>query len=109
MTPNGQFFKREIHGFLPEMMQNMYDNRVQYKKQMIEAQKEYEINKTKEISNRIDKFKNLQMAKKVSLNSAYGALGNQYFRFYDVRQAEAVTKAGQDNLEFNSGKIADGT
>ena len=100
MTPNGQFFKREIHGFLPEMMQNMYDNRVQYKKQMIEAQKEYEINKTKEISNRIDKFKNLQMAKKVSLNSAYGALGNQYFRFYDVRQAEAVTKAGQLSIQW---------
>ena len=100
MTPNGQFFRRDVHGFLPEMMQNMYDNRVQYKEKMIEAQKEYEINKTKEVSNRIDKFKNLQMAKKVSLNSAYGALGNQYFRFYDVRQAEAVTKAGQLSIQW---------
>ena len=100
MTPNGQFFKRDIHGFLPKMMQNMYDDRVQYKEQMIEAQKEYEINKTKTISNRIDKYKNMQMAKKVSLNSAYGALGNQYFRFYDVRQAEAVTKAGQLSIQW---------
>jgi len=100
MTPNGQFFKRDIHGFLPKMMQNMYDDRVQYKEQMIEAQKEYEVNKTKTISNRIDKYKNMQMAKKVSLNSAYGALGNQYFRFYDVRQAEAVTKAGQLSIQW---------
>ena len=56
MTPNGQFFKRDIHGFLPKMMQNMYDDRVQYKEQMIEAQKQYELNKTKTISNRIPPF-----------------------------------------------------
>ena len=78
----------------------MYDDRVQYKKQMIDALIEYEKNKTKEISNRVDKFKNLQMAKKVSLNSAYGALGNQYFRFYDTRQAEAVTKSGQLTIQW---------
>lgn len=43
----------------------------------------------------ISRYKNLQLAKKVQLNSAYGALGNQYFRFFDVRQAEAVTLSGQ--------------
>jgi len=43
----------------------------------------------------ISRYKNLQMAKKVQLNSAYGALGNEYFRFFDVRQAEAVTLSGQ--------------
>ena len=32
----------------------------------------------------ISKYKNLQLAKKVQLNSAYGAIGNQYFRFFDV-------------------------
>ncbi len=41
------------------------------------------------------KYKNLQLAKKVQLNAAYGALGNEYFRFFDVRQAEAVTISGQ--------------
>jgi len=100
MAANGHFFRRDIHGFLPKMMQNMYDDRVQYKKQMIDALIEYEKNKTKAISNRVDKFKNLQMAKKVSLNSAYGALGNQYFRFYDTRQAEAVTKSGQLTIQW---------
>jgi DNA polymerase elongation subunit (family B) len=100
MAANGHFFRRDIHGFLPEMMQNMYDDRVQYKKQMIDALIEYEKNKTKSVSNRVDKFKNLQSAKKVSLNSAYGALGNQYFRFYDIRQAEAVTKSGQLTIQW---------
>jgi DNA polymerase elongation subunit (family B) len=35
------------------------------------------------------------MAKKIQLNSAYGAIGNEFFRFYDVRQAEAITLSGQ--------------
>jgi DNA polymerase elongation subunit (family B) len=43
----------------------------------------------------IGKYNNYQLAKKVQLNSAYGAMGNQYFRFYDIRLAEAVTLSGQ--------------
>ena len=48
----------------------------------------------------ISKYKNLQLAKKVQLNSAYGALGNQYFRFFDVRQAEAITLSGQLSIRW---------
>ena len=48
----------------------------------------------------ISKFKNLQLAKKVQLNSAYGALGNEYFRFFDVRQAEAITLSGQLAIQW---------
>jgi DNA polymerase elongation subunit (family B) len=36
-----------------------------------------------------------QMARKILINSLYGALGNAYFRFYDLRNAEAVTSYGQ--------------
>jgi len=99
MAANGHYFKRDKQGFLPAMMQRMYDDRSLYKKKMIEAQKAYEKETDKErkreISNQISKYKNLQLAKKVQLNSAYGALGNQYFRFFDIRQAEAITLSGQ--------------
>lgn len=43
----------------------------------------------------ISKYHNFQLTKKIQLNSAYGAMGNQYFRFYDTRLAEAVTLSGQ--------------
>lgn len=43
----------------------------------------------------ISKYHNFQLTKKIQLNSAYGAMGNQYFRFYDTRLAEAVTVSGQ--------------
>ena len=76
---------------------------------MIEAQKAYEKETDKErkreITNQISKYKNLQLAKKVQLNSAYGALGNQYFRYYDVRQASAITTAGQFIIRFIEEKV----
>jgi DNA polymerase elongation subunit (family B) len=35
------------------------------------------------------------MARKIQLNSAYGAIGNQYFRYYKLANAEAITLSGQ--------------
>ena len=34
------------------------------------------------------------------MNSAYGAIGNQYFRFYNVHQATAITTAGQFIIQY---------
>ena len=109
LTPNGQFFRTDIKGFLPDIMERMYDGRVVYKKSMIEAQQKYEVEKNpitkRELSNHISRYKNLQLAKKVGLNSAYGALGNQYFRFFDVRQAEGITLAGQLSIRWIENRI----
>ena len=35
------------------------------------------------------------MAIKILMNSLYGALGNQYFKYFDLRLAEGVTLTGQ--------------
>lgn len=99
MAANGHYFRKDKQGFLPEMMETMYSDRSKYKKLMIEWQKKKEVAKTSqektECENKISKYSNLQLAKKVQLNSAYGALGNEYFRFFDIRQAEAITLSGQ--------------
>jgi DNA polymerase elongation subunit (family B) len=109
LTPNGQFFRTDIQGFLPSMMEEMYEDRKKFKKLMIQAKKEYEketdSSKLYEIEKRIARYENLQLAKKVSLNSAYGALGSQYFRFYDLRQALAVTLAGQLSIRWIENKL----
>ena len=109
VTPNGQFFTKERHGFLPEIMETMYNDRSAYKKKAIEAKKELEKEsdaaKRYEIEKRIARYNNLQLAKKVSLNSAYGALGNQYFRYFDVRQASGITTAGQLSIRWIENKI----
>ena len=95
LTPNGQVFKRDHQGFLPELMESMYADRKRYKDEMIKCKKKLEKGYSLELQNQITMFNNFQSAKKVTLNSAYGAIGNQYFRFFDVRIAEAVTTSGQ--------------
>ena len=109
LTPNGQFFRTDIQGFLPRMMEEMYEDRKKFKKLMLQAKQEYEIetdeSKKYEIAKRIARYDNIQLAKKVSLNSAYGALGSQYFRFYDLRMALGVTSAGQLSIRWIESKI----
>jgi DNA polymerase elongation subunit (family B) len=109
LTPNGQFFRTDIQGFLPKMMEEMYEDRSKFKKMMLAAKQQYENekdpNKLYEIEKRIAKYNNIQLAKKVSLNSAYGALGSQYFRFYDLRMALGVTTAGQLSIRWIENKI----
>ena len=48
-----------------------------------------------ETKRNISKYNNFQMAKKIQLNSCYGALGNRYFRWFDINHAEAITMSGQ--------------
>ena len=100
LTPNGALFKTDKQGFLPEIMQSMYNDRVKYKKLMLQAQQEYENTKDSKLLKDISKYKNIQMAKKISLNSAYGAIGNAYFRYYDLAIAEAITTSGQLSIRW---------
>jgi len=104
MTANGALYRR-VKGMLPELMEKMYQDRVIFKKKMIEAKKEYEKTKNKELVKEIARCNNIQMAKKISLNSAYGAIGNQYFRYYKLENAEAITLSGQVAIRWIEGKL----
>ena len=105
ITPNGALFKNDSQGFLPEMMETMYNERVIYKKRMLNAKKEYEKTKDASLIREISRCHNIQWARKIALNSAYGAVGNEYFRYYDVRQASAITTAGQFIIRFIEEKV----
>ena len=97
---NGAMYRKDIHGFLPEIMQKIYDERVQSKKLMLVAKQEYEKTPTKDLEKKISKYNNIQMARKIQLNSAYGAIGNQYFRYYNLKNAEAITMSGQVSIRW---------
>jgi len=47
----------------------------------------------------------MQLAKKIQLNSAYGALGNQYFRWFNHNHAEAITMSGQLSIRWIEKKM----
>ena len=102
LCPSGVMFNKDNKGFLPKLMQNMYDDRTKFKKQMLKIKQEKEngegdpVLQTKQIS----ALNNKQMAAKILLNSCYGALGNQYFRYFDIRQAESITLSGQLSIRW---------
>ena len=102
---NGAQYRKDIRGFLPELMEKMYNDRVIFKKKMIEAKKAYEKTPTKELEKEIARCNNIQMEKKISLNSAYGAIGNQYFRYYKLANAEAITLSGQVSIRWIESKM----
>jgi DNA polymerase elongation subunit (family B) len=100
MTANGEFYRIDKPGFLSELMKTIYDDRVNYKKKMIEAKKKYEIDPTPELDREINRADNMQYALKILLNSAYGAVANRYFRWFEQRNAEAITLSGQLSIRW---------
>ncbi len=95
MAGNGSCYTRDKKGFMPELVQTFFNDRLKYKKLMQESQKKFQETGAKVYQNEIAKYNNFQMARKIQLNSLYGAMANQYFRFYDDRIAEGITMSGQ--------------
>jgi DNA polymerase elongation subunit (family B) len=106
LTANGWTYTKEFKGFMPELMEKMYKDRSKFKKQMLGVQQQYEKDKSqKHLLKDISRLNNLQMAMKIALNSAYGAMGNQYFRYFDIRMAEGITTSGQLSIRWMANKL----
>ena len=97
---NGAMYRKDVRGFLPELMEKIYKDRTVYKKKMLAAKQAYEKTPTKKLEKEIARCNNIQMARKIQLNSAYGAIGNQYFRYYKLANAEAITLSGQVSIRW---------
>lgn len=102
VAANGITFRRDVRGFLPALMETMYEERKMYKNKMLQCKAELKNldssaskEQIKTLKNNISKFHNFQLVRKIQLNSAFGAIGNQYFRYYDLDLAEAITVSGQ--------------
>ena len=104
MTANGAIYRR-VKGMLPELMEKMYAERVIFKKRMLAAKQLNETKPSKALVKEISRCNNIQMAKKISLNSAYGAIGNQYFRYFKLANAEAITLSGQTSIRWIENKL----
>ena len=101
MAATGQYFDNSKQGFMPRIIEEMYEERVQIKKKMLASKKELEAcdksNKQElyRIERDIAHFENQQTAIKILLNSLYGAMGNRYFRYFTMEIAEGITITGQ--------------
>ena len=117
VAANGTTYSKEHQGFLPAIMEKLYNERKMYKDKMIEAQKHRQnVGKmatptlakggiAKKLDKEITKYHNFQLVRKIQLNSCYGALGNEYGRYYDIDLAEAITLSGQLIIQFIADKL----
>jgi DNA polymerase elongation subunit (family B) len=100
VTPNGCLWTREKQGFLSALMEKVYNDRSAFKKKMLEYQQKYQDTKDVSYLKESNRFDLIQMAKKIQLNSAYGALGNEYFRWFNPKYAESITLGGQLSIRW---------
>lgn len=105
ICPNGSMYRKDIQGFLPKIMEKMFNERSVYKKKMLHSQSLNEKEPSEKLEEDISMYRNYQQALKICLNSAFGSLGNQYFRFYDIRNAEAITYSGQVVIRWIEKKL----
>ena len=95
VAANGSSYYKSFDGVVPTIITDYYDERRSVKNMMLAAQQSQQKQKTYELEKEINQLENRQMAIKILMNSLYGALGNQHFRYFDIRVAEAVTTTGQ--------------
>jgi DNA polymerase elongation subunit (family B) len=107
IAANGTTYSKKKQGFLPHLMHTLYEERKIYKKKMLECKAQLKTlpetasNEEKtHLKKQIAKYHNFQLARKIQLNSAFGAIGNQYFRYYNLDMAEAITISGQLSIRW---------
>lgn len=103
LTGNGTYYLRDKKGFLADILETLYEERASYKTKATELKKLP--NQTKEIKDEIARLNLLQEVKKVCLNSSYGAIGNEGFRFYNLDQAESITYSAQLAIRWIANKF----
>lgn len=109
MAPNFEFYRLDIESFAAGVQKELYSDRKSVKQDMLDAQR-HKVNAETEESKKEWEIKetqlnNMQLGKKVLLNSIYGAGGNNCFLYYKVENAEAITLGGQLTNKWTTARI----
>lgn len=108
VAANGTTYSKDSQGVFPEIVVAYYAERKAVKKQMLEFMKEYEKDKgNKDLERKISTAQNKQMAIKILMNSLFGAIGNKWYRYFDLRIAEGITLTGQFVIKWCEKTIND--
>ena len=100
VAATGQCFNTGVRGVIPALVEEMYSDRVRIKSEMLQLKDAIEKNSTPALVKLAQRLDNEQMTIKLLLNSLYGAIGNRYFRYFDIRIARAVTLTGQLTIKW---------
>jgi len=112
VAANGTVYDNSVDGLMPQLIRELYNKRIVYKERAQIAKQKLQQNNISEeekigLGKEVSVNNVLQMAIKVTLNSAYGALGSEYFFAFDIRMAEAITLTGQLAIRWVQTSIND--
>ena len=104
MTANGAKFDRKSIGLMPEITENIFALRKKTKSQMLAIRQtienETDKNKVSELIKEEASLNALQQALKILLNSLYGSITNEHFRYSSQDISEGITSTGQAIIQF---------
>jgi DNA polymerase elongation subunit (family B) len=85
---NGVYYKKNVKGIFPDIIEKIFNERKHFKKLMFECEKN---------GDAVGEHYNhsMQLIRKIMINSLYGVMGSKFFHFYDVDNARAVTRGGR--------------
>ena len=106
IAANGVHFKKDKRGVIPGVIDGLYAERKGIKKDMLRRESLVQ-GGDKGAEKEIAKLNTQQMAIKIMMNSLYGAMGNKWFRYYDLRVAEAITLSGQLSIRWAEKTVND--
>jgi len=92
ISPNGVIYDLDKEGCIPDILNTWFGTRVEYRK----LEKKYGNSGDEE---KYQFYKKRQLIQKILLNSLYGVLGLQNWRFFDLDNAEAVTTTGVEVIK----------
>jgi len=108
---NGVMYRKDFISFYSELVEKLFNDRIKFRKLAKEMEKKAKENPNdpdiENINNLQSKYDLKQKTMKIQLNSLYGAMGNEYFRFFDLENAQAVTMTGQFIIRYVGNKLND--
>lgn len=110
MSSNGNFFRKDIQGFIPKLVAMIYGDRKATKKVMLTKKSEQEklekelesdpnnkdlITKIDDLEFEISSLNSKQMGLKIVINALYGSFASIYNRWSDIRFSRSITLTAQ--------------
>jgi DNA polymerase elongation subunit (family B) len=95
LAANGTMYDNTERGILPEIIVEYYAERKKVKNHMLDLERDNQISPTADLEKGIAQAQNKQMAIKILMNSLFGAVGNRWYRHFDLKMAEGITLTGQ--------------
>ncbi len=99
LAANSCVYRKDKKSFLSQLMEDLFQKRKEVKDEMKDLERRKAAGE-KGLDDKISELDTLQYSIKVRLNGAYGALGNMYFRWYDIKYAESITLSGQLTVKW---------